>query len=434
MDVLTIIRNIIYISTFPIFITIVTLKYRKEKNYEKFIYYVLFLIAITFLGAVNLLYAIISFLEEFSFMELSMFLVRIHHVFYYLGLSFFGYFLMEIFYESKQKLLKYAEFFLIALCIMLTVTFFVLPINPNLLRFDFSNPLVLTTIVFVFSFLIIYGILFTNALFFKLKVETSISRNSLISNILMISGAWIIGIVSSSTYVISFDLPMLILLIGDIIFLSGYVLHEPFKILVEHSLKILKSDEFTMDNEKFRQEFGFILPKNAQILLVHKNIKLKNEFFSKLLVNFKESGKTTIFIAQKGKIYQFPKGVQNSKLTVFEYCVNGDSLGEINDHLIRISIDLSILYETIKTANSSLKNEEYYLIFDSITDLINWYGFKSIYSFLRKVIDLLKTSKAIGIFSIHSKAHEETEFNSIKNSFDAILQQKGNDFELTSFY
>ncbi|NHI91005.1 MAG: hypothetical protein EAX96_00795 [Candidatus Lokiarchaeota archaeon] len=434
MDPFTLIIIIIFTSSFPLFVLVILIKYNKNKKFEKLMFFYLILSSYISLGMANFLYGLIKFSAFYGTLELSFLFVRIHHSLYYLGMSFFGHFLVRLLYENQPKFYRYSALVLIILYVLIVISFSVLPINPINLRYDYTDFLTSITGIGALGTLMVGGLMFTYALIFKLKSSKPVSKNLIISKIMMVIGAWLIGIFTSVFYIISFDIPMFILMVGEIIFLIGYVLHEPFKFLVENIIQKSKQDEISNQINDFKHNFGFELPENSQIILLFDDINLNNNLLSRLLSYFKISNVQCVLITQKGKFLKLNgSDSKNFNITVFEYCVDKNSVGEIENSLIRVPIDLSILYETLKTAHLSLQDKKYFLLFDSITDLINWHGFKPVYLFLRKINDLLRNSKISALFSIHSNAHERTELNKILNSFDGILQQKENTFELKIF-
>ena len=432
------ISNAISVAFLPIFLVLLIKKYKKVKKFERIEIFLTVILSLITVGLGNIIFLCSDIFLNINLAEVNIVLAKIDLFFYFITLTFlFNFFILQA-YKTNLKSSVVARVIVTGILTFAIITIILIPMNPITFSIDFSIPLVQIFLIVGFFITFFLSIAFTYGLIRKLRTQLEVTNELDMSTTLLVIGFWIFVFGTVITYIlISHELANLIYSIGCYIFIIGYWMHEPFKDIVESFLERRIEEVGTFNNQEFYTKFGFYNPKNANLLLLQSNNIEKQNFISNL-VNFLNTFKVPcIILSPKGGtnkfLNNFSRSLDDSNMTIFEYCVDPDFEEKSDGNCIMVSIDLSLLYEAIKTTAISFKNENFYLIVDSLTDLITWHGFKKLYIFLKKTTDILKDHNCLSIFTLNPEAHEQSQVESIKIIMDGILETKEKKYILKEF-
>lgn len=209
---------------------------------------------------------------------------------------------------------------------------------------------------------------------------------------------------------------------------------KDLNILLKESFEELMrdSERNRITNKQF-ELFRDQIKSQDQILIEYQNISNKFDFEEKLLSDFLSSNIIILVFLPKGRSKKLIKKLENKEnaklMQFFEYSTTNNSVEKVkfnNINITLLSIDLSILLESIAITmeESKKRNENLLIIFDSITELINWYDFNKTYRFIKKLIDRFNENQSItSVFFINENSHEEKVKSSLRIIFDKVLKE-----------
>ncbi|NHI90991.1 MAG: hypothetical protein EAX96_00725 [Candidatus Lokiarchaeota archaeon] len=429
--------KLILLALFPFFLYLLIKKYIKIKNFEDDEIFLSIFLGLISAGLGNIVYIILDFSIEWNLIELNNFLVKIDLILYIITLIFLFYFFILKTYKTNWKLSIIIRIIVIGLFIFALISIILIPIDPNTLLIDFSNPLVLIFLIFGFFITLFLSIIFTHSLIRKVGEQLEVNQLE-ISIPFLVIGFWISIFGTIITYItVSGEFSTIIYTVGYYIFIIGYFIHEPFRDLIETLMEKKIENIKSFNRQDFIERFGFQLPKNANLLLLHSDNIEKQNFISRFINFLNKYNIPSILLTPKGNsnklLKDFYSIIDRSNISAFEYCVDKDLEIKKDEKCIKISSDLSILYETLKTTAMSFKNEEFYLFVDSLTDLITLHGYEKVYIFLKKITDFLKDYDSLSIFTINPEAHKTSHITSLEIIMDGILEMKEKKIKLIRF-
>ncbi|NHI90990.1 MAG: hypothetical protein EAX96_00720 [Candidatus Lokiarchaeota archaeon] len=201
---------------------------------------------------------------------------------------------------------------------------------------------------------------------------------------------------------------------------------ETFEEFIETSdQNIAMHKQFELFNQK--------LSLKNQTLIEYSNINNKINIQKKIISDFLTLDKLILLFSPKGQSEKLIKKIEEEKsiklIKYFEYSTTDQTIKKVKANgadVTILSIDLSILFESITISmEETLKRNEFLLIiFDSLTELINWHGFTKTYKFLKRLLDKFNEKEGItSIFILNEKSHDEKIKYSLRVIFDNILRE-----------
>ena len=385
----------------------------------------------------NVLFSISGILESFIFLinnhEINNILFKPYYMII-ISASYFAFIFGLSFLEKGGSIFKrkISYVLLIIQVFFIILLFFTRVGNPPI-NLDQTD---LISSIFTYSFIIesIFATCFVSYKYLRYaylyrKKGKSFNQSLLIGITVLLSGVF-----SNILYIYElYFLSTLIFYIGLIGVYVAFINNRELNILLEDIFhEILDyQKELVVKQEKFNV-LNKSIPLVEQNLVEYDEIKNKNTILREILNHKLYSNEIILIFTPIGKSQHILSGIEpkinNNFIKVFEYSVNIDTLQVFRENGIEInrtSIDLSLLYEIIcKGTEVGLeRNKRVTLIFDSLTELLNWYDFSKTYKFIKRIADKLKEdpTRFTTYFLINLKSHDEKTKNAIHVIFDNVL-------------
>ena len=292
------------------------------------------------------------------------------------------------------------------------------------------------SIIFDYSFLFYstFTTLYVSIQYFKYAKLYKKTEKSYIQVLVLGITFIVTAIVSNLFYFFKLNLlSTIIFYMGIIIFFNAFIHKPELNIMLDdifNKIFEIKEEIKVMDNKL--ELYNQFINLNEQNIITFQSNEIKKEFLLKLIKFHLNSSNVILLINPKGRSRRIIDDIEwdgkKNLLKIFEYSVNLDSfeVSNYNGHEINNnSIDLSILYEIISVGSESAGKGETKLviIFDSLSELLNWFDFNKTYRFTKKVIEKLKDypSRISSYFLINPASHDKKENSSMEILFDNVV-------------
>lgn len=198
-------------------------------------------------------------------------------------------------------------------------------------------------------------------------------------------------------------------------------------ITISDEKELVVSVKFTNFNEFLASEIPNIADTpiaNTQLMLEFTVKSNKEEFLGEYLKNLLSNNVYVMLITQEGNSSFYAQDISDYRLMTIELTV-ADSAIAIYEFKKFGQIPLNenkILY-TINNVLQELKeNNPFFILFDSLSDIILWLEFNTTYKLIRKCMSTLRKRKnTSSLFLINKTSHSPEIISSFETLFDAVL-------------